>query len=304
MEDIDTITNSLDQFFEIHALERDPGFGDCMPRAYELAGRPWEGLFEADFSRRFNGLVFRGRKKVKKVWLAAFPSEEVLAQFFSVAEEGDLLFSHHPIDMRCGDPRGSWASGFVPLAPEVPDEFRRRGLSFYALHAPLDYHPTVNTSASIVAALNARPVGTFAPYGFGYAGIICRIDPCSTEQLIERSTALFGVPYVDFAGPRHEKIETVAVIAGCGDVVELMEYAETMGVQGYLTGEIRCHIDSAYGKMRFAMMDEYIERTGMSLIGVSHAASEHLIMRNEMREWFRTRFSVQTEVLAEQNWWR
>jgi hypothetical protein len=37
---------------------------------------------------------------------------------------------------------------------------------------------------------------------------------------------------------------------------------------------------------------------------VSHAASEFLVMQNEMRAWFSDRFAVATTLLPEAHWWR
>jgi hypothetical protein len=42
----------------------------------------------------------------------------------------------------------------------------------------------------------------------------------------------------------------------------------------------------------------------MALIGVSHAASEYLVMEREMPAWFGSRFAVVTVPLPETHWWR
>jgi len=42
----------------------------------------------------------------------------------------------------------------------------------------------------------------------------------------------------------------------------------------------------------------------MSLIGVSHAASEFLVMKTQMSRWFAEHFSVKVALLPQQVWWR
>ena len=112
---------------------------------------------------------------------------------------------------------------------------------------------------------------------------LCRIDGTSTETLLKQVTELFDIPYADFEGKRHHRIQTIAIVPGCGDVVADMQEAELLGAQAYITGEIHCHINNSYGKQRYAQMMDYVPNTSLSLIGVSHSASEYLVMRTQMR---------------------
>ncbi len=119
--------------------------------------------------------MLRGAPTVRTVYLAAFPSAEVLRAFIDRAEPGDLLFVHHPIDLESGDPKGEWGRFFQPIADKTIDALRLRQLSIYSCHAPLDYHPTFSTSGSIAAALGGTVIGEFFPYGRGHAGIIASL---------------------------------------------------------------------------------------------------------------------------------
>src|SRR5215213_7404583 len=100
---------------------------------------------------------------------------------FSSAHPGDLIFSHHPIDMRCGDPRGEPGEGFIPIRAETVQRLLRQELSFYACHVPLDIHPELSTSDAIVHVIGGRVVDHFLPYGDGYAGRLCEIPPTSLD---------------------------------------------------------------------------------------------------------------------------
>jgi len=302
---LDAIVAALDLFFDLEGLDKDPGFSQFIPDTYNAIGYDWRENFEPTFVERFNGLMLRGDAEVSQVFMAAFPSEEVLQEFLHRASPGDLFFTHHPIDMRCGDPQGESApTAWVPIKPETLKAFSQRKLSFYAVHAPLDYHPRLSTSNSIARALDVTIDASFGRYGNGDVGLIGCISPQSHDALVERLKGIFKVPYLDLEGPKHAKIERVAVIAGCGDVVELMQFAQAQGVQAYISGEIHCHINTEYGQMRFQQMMDYVKGTPMSLLGVSHAASEYLVMKNEMSQWFKHRFNLSSQCLAESHWWR
>lgn len=82
-----------------------------------------------------------------------------------------------------------------------------------------------------------------------------------------------------------------------------MQEAEALGAQAYITGEIHCHIDNPYGKQRFAHMMEYVAETTMSLIGVSHSASEYLVMKTQMKRWFEQSTSLRVVLLSQEKWW-
>jgi hypothetical protein len=55
---------------------------------------------------------------------------------------------------------------------------------------------------------------------------------------------------------------------------------------------------------KFAAFEQFATTTRMALLGVSHAASEFLVMNRGMQVWFRERFAVATIPLREPHWWR
>ena len=60
-----------------------------------------------------------------------------------------------------------------------------------------------------------------------------------------------------------------------------MALAERLGAQVYLTGELHVRIDGDYGRRKFADVRAF-GGTGMTLIGVSQAASEHLVIETQL----------------------
>lgn len=304
MAKLQTVVNALDQLFRVGELTQDPAMSRNLPRIYEGIGFDWRSAFEPDFVTRFNGLMLRGSDHVSSVFLASFPSDAVLRPFLDQAQPGDLFFTHHPIDMRNGDPRGEWGEGFLPMNPALIDEFKQRRLSFYALHAPLDTNERISTSQAMAQALGGVIEDRFCQYGLGFAGVVARIPPMSLDALIAHSLRTYNIPYLDVAGPQRDGIERIACIGGVGDHVEWMQEAEAHGAQAYLSGEIHVRIEGEYGRSKYARVRDFAQTTTMALIGVSHAASEFLVMQRDMAPWFEREFGVRAMLLPEQHWWR
>jgi putative NIF3 family GTP cyclohydrolase 1 type 2 len=298
------ISDRLDVAYRIAELEPDPSFSRWVPAIYNEAGVDWRDRFEPAFCERFNGLMVRGGEAVHTVFCSVFPTAHVLDVFLGEASSGDLLFLHHPLDIECGDPQGPPGRGFLPISPAHLDVIRDRALSVYTCHAPMDVHPQLGTTAAIVAAFGGLPDGGFWPYGGGHAGAVCVIEPTATRDLMHRAQTLFEIPYVDFAGRLHQRARRMAIVAGAGYNVDAMRDAETQGAQVYLSGEIFDRIDNEYGRRLFQEVREFATRTTMSLIGVSHASSEYLVMRTRMAPWFAEQCDVPARLVPLPRWWR
>ncbi|WP_103108097.1 Nif3-like dinuclear metal center hexameric protein [Brevibacillus reuszeri] len=304
MESRIRIGQELQKLFRMEEWSTDPAFSRFIPIVYDPIGFDWRSFFTDEFVQRFNGFMLEGREAVRTVFLAVFPSDDVLERFISQAQPGDLLFMHHPLLMECGDPRGDWGKGFVPIRSKWLEAMKEKELSVFTSHLPMDTSIPIGTGGAIIEALGAKIIRPFVPYGNGYVGHICRIDETSTETLLKQVTELFDIPYADFEGKRHDLLHTIAIVPGCGDVVADMQEAELLGAQAYITGEIHCHIDNPYGKQRYAQMMDYVPSTSLSLIGVSHSASEYLVMKTQMKLWFERNFpAVNVRLLPQEKWW-
>lgn len=294
------IVNKLNREFNIKAYGKDAAFSRFIPSVYDPIQYDWKAAFEPDFTELFNGIMLRGAESVERVFLAVFPTDHVLERFIEDSTAGDLLFMHHPLLMECGDPKGQWGNGFVPIKEKYIGEMKAKKVSVYTCHVPMDYHRGLGTNTAIAQALNAEIVGGFLKDDLIW---VCKIDKTSTEELIASLKEIFDIPYVDFEGQHHQEITKIAIIAGCGDKVDWMKEAETLGVQAYITGEIHCHIDNDYGRSKFNQMMEYVGQTSMSLIGVSHSASEYLVVKTLMKNWFEHNFGVETILIPQEKWW-
>ncbi len=206
--------------------------------------------------------------------------------------------------MECGDPRGETGRGFIPIDPQTLQTIKDKKLSLYSCHAPMDTNRQIGTNEAIVQALDCMVIEEFLPYGLGFAGRICGIKEISLDGFIEKLKQVFNIPYVDFGGQENEVVKKIALVAGGGTDVNDMKLAEQKGCDTYLSGEIFNRIDNDYGKNQFRQNRQFSNKTKMSLIGVSHAGSEFLVMKTQMKEWLVSNFRIEALPIHEDIWWR
>lgn len=304
LTELKELVSKLDIEFEIKAFGKDPSFSRFIPNAYDPLGFDWKFAFEKEFVELFNGLMLRGASKVERVFLAVFPNEYVLERFLEEGNEGDLLFMHHPLFMECGDPKGKWGQGFLPIKEKYIWQMKKKKLSIYTCHIPMDCHKKLGTNVAIARALKAGIIERELLNEINNDFLlVCNIEKTNTDELVSTLKGIFEVPYVDFEGKNLNEIQRIAIVAGCGDKVDWMKEAERNGVQAYITGEVHCHIDNDYGKQRYKELMEYASKTSMSLIGVSHSASEYLVHKTLMKDWFENNFDIKTVLIPQEKWW-
>lgn len=281
------ITKTLDEFFQLNALDMDPSMKNFIPMVYDPIGFKRKNFFEKDFCSRFNGLMIKGWEEVNTIFLSVFPSEEVLENFIKKSQAGDLLFLHHPIFMSSWDPKGNTWTFFHPIDPKTLKKIKDKQLSIYSCHAPMDTNNTIGTGVAIIEALWGKMTKEFVPFANGFAWKICEVTPISTQKLIKKCEKIFGIPYCDVAWVNKEKISKIAIMPmpWSGDNVAYLKEAEELGVDCYISWEIFNHVDTDRWRVRLQEVKEFEKTTTLSLIGVSHAASEYLVMPLQMKKY-------------------
>jgi len=304
METLTSVVEKLDDFFRIQEYPPDPSFSHLLPMVYDEAGLAWQTLFEPEFVQCFNGLMLRGAKQVHTIFCAVLPTPQVLRDMLEQAQPGDLFFTHHPIDFEMGDPRGVPGRGPLPIDKNLLNALVEKELSFYSCHVPLDHNRIIGTSIATEQALAATFQRGLYPWANYYNGSLCAIAPTSTDALIDALLHIFEIPYVDFIGKRHERIDRIAIIPGSADKVDIIQEAEAAGAQALISGEVRSARGDKYGRAKFHKVMEYLPKTQLSLIGVSHAASEHLVMETHMVPWLERNCNVKARTIRMEEWWR
>ena len=217
-----------------------------------------------NFKKRSMGLVCDFATEINKVYTAVFPSNDVMQKILDDVIQDAMLFVHHPSiwDIRKAP------EVFYQMDKKLLNQFKDRRISIYNLHVPLDHFGEHSTSVTLAKALYIRPEKPFAPYFGALAGVFGKTD-CKTvqdlkkifEQAVNHEIKLYNY------GDNEIKNGTVAIIAGGGNVVEMLEEIAREDVNTFVTG---ITAKSDYSKKSH----EFAEKNGINILGGTHYSTE------------------------------
>jgi dinuclear metal center YbgI/SA1388 family protein len=182
-------------------------------------------LSEFPKDESMNGLQVEGKATVETIGVAVDACEYV---FGKAARKGvDFLIVHHGL---------IWGG-----IKAIRGVLRKRikilmdsGISLYACHLPLDWHPEYGNNAQILKLLSLRNMGEFGEYhgkSIGYWGRTARSLPF--DEFKARVDTVFGTKSssIDFG----RRVRNVGVVSGGG--WSAIHDAEKCGIDTFLTGE-------------------------------------------------------------------
>lgn len=301
--ELEKIVSELDILFNMANWPADPAMQYWVPKACARADYDYTKTFEPGFCAKYNGLMLCSGSVVNHVFCSAFATPAVVKIILDSGTTDALLFLHHPLDMEvCG-------AGFLPIPRPAIAEFQKKRISIYSCHAPLDCHDEIGTNSAIVQALGVTVEKSYIEYGMGYAGRIGSIQEEKTESLLKKIQEIFGVSRIELGGHRGPKVKRIAIVAGGGDEPEYLKQAYDNACDMYLSGEWypRYTPEDEEAKERVVRIKEEIKgfslNTKMLLVGVSHAASEYLVMKTQMKDYFENK-GLPTTPIPQIDWWR
>jgi putative NIF3 family GTP cyclohydrolase 1 type 2 len=267
----------LDAYFRVPEVRGDDwskAFDFVYPepywRAYVVPG--WEG--------RWNGLSVRGAENVERVVTCVFPSDRIV----ETLAPATFLFAEHPLDF-ADEP------GFLPLSLETYEAMRENGISFYNAHAPLDMHPDVSPSRLCAEGAGLEALEAYFPICEGIPGgaAIIGQSRLSVDGLADALRSYLGpeIKVHVLTRPRAEA-GRVAMVAGGGAMVELLEASLQRGCQTYVTGNAATACRLAFVQEQVRAFRERADAAGVTLIDAMHYGMEKP-PQLAMVEWFRAR---------------
>ena len=267
----------LDAYFRVPDVRDDDwsrSFELVYPEPYwrEYVVPGWEG--------RWNGLSVRGAEEVERVVTCVFPSDRIV----ETLRPATLLFSEHPLDF-ADEP------GFLPLSLETYEAMRENGISFYNVHAPLDMHPEVSPSRLCAEGVGLEALEEYFPICEGISGgaAIIGQSRLNVDGLADALRSYLGseIKVHVLTRPRVEA-GRVAMVAGGGAMVEILEASLERGCQTYVTGNAAttCRLDFVQAQVR--AFRERADAAGVTLIDAMHYGMEKP-PQLAMVEWFRAR---------------
>ena len=202
-----------------------------------------------------NGLQVEGSPTVRK---AAFAVDACRETFERAAQAGaDFLFCHHGL---------SWGGGLrylTGLHARRIQALMGNGISLYAMHLPLDAHPTVGNNAQLADLLGITPESRqpFAEYHglpIGFYGHL--LEPTTLEGIAAKLNQALPTSCRILDNRGGTPIYSLGIVSGGGD--GSIEEAAALPVDAFLTGEM------LHQRFHFA------KELGMSVIIAGHYATE------------------------------
>ena len=114
---------------------------------------------------------------------------------------------------------------------------KKRGISIYNLHVPLDNFGEYSTSVTLARALGIEVEKPFGSYYGALCGIIGKTNCDTGWELHDRYSEIIGhsVSLYDY-GESHIRNNRVAITAGGGNILKILKEIDLEAINTYLTG--------------------------------------------------------------------
>lgn len=225
--------------------------------------------FYPDFIEHKTGLINFNSTEVKKVYTTVFVTNNVIEK---IKNEKNILFLTHHHFNYYEDGRG-----LQPIRPEIFEILKETENSVYVTHAPLDTHKTYGTSISLAELCNIKIDKLFFDYFGAPTALTGRVNKTDFYQFSEAVRHAINRPYLTLY--KHiDYVENVAVVAGGGDMPEILQQVYDFGCDTLLTGTVEHRWAIPYiqeGNKKFHELNNVLKR---NLIGGTHFATERPAM--------------------------
>lgn len=243
-------------------LEKDfitPALSDDWARYMS----PVSDFLTDNFKKRSMGLVCSNSSQIEKVYSAVFPTNKVMQSILDRNEHNSLLFVHHPEVWDIRKPET-----FLQMDTKQLHQFKERGISIYNLHVPLDNFGIYSTGVSLAKSLGIEDRKPFALYYGALAGVIGTTGFSSLSEMSRHFSRVVG-HYTSLYryGSDEIKKSRVAVVAGGGNIIEVLKEVVAEGINTFITGVSVLNDHSRESH-------EYAQANKINILGGTHYSTE------------------------------
>lgn len=219
-------------------------------------------LLQADKFRDYcpNGLQVEGREQIQRVVTGVTASQALIDA--ALVEEADAILVHHGYFWKGEDAR------VRGMKKQRLQTLLQHDINLFAYHLPLDAHPQLGNNAQLARVLDLETDAGMEPGNPLSVGLSGRLPhTMSAGEFAEYVESRLG-RQVLHVGEQEDEIETLAWCTGAAQ--GLIEQAQALGVDAYLSGEISeptTHIARETGIHYFACGHHATERYGVQALG-------------------------------------
>lgn len=217
-----------------------------------------------NFKRRSMGLVCDFAPEITKVYTAVFPSDKVMQAILEKNETNGVLFVHHPSiwDIRKAP------EVFQQMSRQLLEEFKKKEIAIYNLHVPLDNYGKYSTSVTLAKEVRIVLEKPFAPYFGALAGVIGKTECLNVEEMKSKFQQAVGndVRLCEY-GDKEIRNKRVAIVAGGGNNIDVLEEVYKEGVNTFITG---ITIENSHSQAAHQFAKEH----KINILGGTHYSTE------------------------------
>ncbi len=221
------------------------------------------------FLKNQSGLMNIFSEEVNKVYSVVFITDNIINDICK--EKNCLIFTHHQFNY-FEDERGLQA-----IRADIFNILKESGNSIYVAHAPLDTHKIYGTSLSLAELCNIEVDRLFFDYFGAPTALIGHVNKIKFEDFCEKikdsikRPELTKIKNIDF-------VKKVAVVAGGGDMPEILQQVFDFGCDTLLTGTVEHHWAVPFIQEENKKFHELNKVLRRNLIGGTHYATERPAM--------------------------
>ena len=226
------------------------------------------------FLKQKTGLMIVGVGKVHAVRTSVFVTDRVVEQLSD--QRPSLLLTHHQFNY-FEDERG-----LQPISGEQIQKLAKQGHSLYVSHAPLDTHPIYGSSLALAEEVGVKQTGRFYDYFGAPTAVVGEVGEQTLQDFAEHVRKSLLRPKIDVMQERPH-VRTIAVVAGGGDLPDVLQEAYDLGADTMLLGTLENRWGIRGVQIAHQEFLQLNNKLKLNLIGGSHYNTERLAMVKVVR---------------------
>ncbi len=236
------------------------------------------GMVYSEFLEHKTGLMVAGSASVHAVRTVVFVTDRILKKLHN--NPPCLVFTHHNFDYY-EDHRGLQA-----ISRDQIGDLLQHAHSVYVAHAPLDTHPVYGTSLALAKAAGIKVKELFYNYFGAPTALVGDAGSWDLDAFAEHVRKSLLRPKVDLVRHRSH-VQKVAVVAGGGDLPDLLQEAYDRGCDTMLLGTLEHRWANPAVQEKHKQFLKLNDTLKVNLIGGSHFSTERPAMV-QLVELFKT----------------
>ena len=218
-----------------------------------------------DFLERKTGLMTKNSTIIKKICTSVFITDNIVHKILK--NEKCLIITHHNFNYFESE------KGLQPIKPEILKSLLETKNSIYVAHAPLDTHKKYGTSLCLAELCEIGIEKLFFDYFGAPTALVGNIKRERFENFCERIRKKIQRPHLSLI-KNHEYVQKIAVVAGGGDIPEILQQAYNFGCDTLFTGTIEHRWNLPFIQESNKKFHELNKKLKLNLIGGTHYATE------------------------------